>query len=287
LASVHVYSKLFSRGIDMSYTIKHMGLGGILDQAIAIVRNHFILLLTIVLIVLAPVLLIQHFLQLAATPQLPPHPTMDDIIRARQAAAPYTMWMFGFSILYMIVLLPVANAAVIQAVARVYLGLPVTAMEAISHGLKRLPALIGTGILVYLVVFAGFIMLIIPGIYFSIWYGLSQHVVVIEGLAGWSAMKRSKKLVHKDRGTFLALMLITFVIAILIGGGTNFIPQPHLKAVGTTVAQALLTMFGTAALVVFYFSCRCHVENFDLHYLAQSIGTEPADDAQVVPATTM
>ena len=34
----------------MSYTIKHMGLGGILDQAIAIVRDHFVLIFTIMLI---------------------------------------------------------------------------------------------------------------------------------------------------------------------------------------------------------------------------------------------
>src|SRR6185369_9555992 len=139
-------------------TIKHLGLGGILDQAIAIVRNHFVLLFTIVVIVLVPVLVIQHLLQLASMPDLPPHPTMQDIVRARQAAAPYLPWTIGFSVLYLVILIPVANAAVIQAVARVYLGQPVTALEAIAHGLRRLPALIGTGILVYLIVVAGFLL---------------------------------------------------------------------------------------------------------------------------------
>jgi len=45
-------------------------------------------------------------------------------------------------------------------------------------------------------------------------------------------------------------------------------------------------MFSTASFVVFYFSCRCHVENFDLHYLAQSIGAEPVGEPQAAPAPT-
>ena len=36
-------------------------------------------------------------------------------------------------------------------------------------------------------------------------------------------------------------------------------------------------MIWSAAFVVFYFSCRCNVENFDLHYLAESIGAQPAE----------
>jgi hypothetical protein len=45
--------------------------------------------------------------------------------------------------------------------------------------------------------------------------------------------------------------------------------------IASTLLQALTTILWTAALVVFYFSCRCNVENFDLHYLAEAIGVEP------------
>ena len=63
--------------------------------------------------------------------------------------------------------------------------------------------------------------------------------------------------------------------AILIGAAS--IPQPHLRLIGSVVAQAIITIFATAAFVVFYFSCRCKHENFDLTLLAQSVGVEAPD----------
>jgi hypothetical protein len=264
----------------MSYTIKHMGLGGILDQAIAIIRDNFVLIFTIMLIVQIPVTLIQGFLTLSVTPTLPPHPTMQDVMNARQVQAQYWPWFAGFGLLQFVLVIPIVNASVIHAVARVYLGQPVTALEAISSGFRRLLPLLGTAVLTYLAVFGGFLLFIIPGIYFSIWFALSQHVVVIEELSGSTAMKRSKKLIHKDRGTFVALGIVLLIISFLAHGAVRYIPQPHLQVIGTAIVQALVTMLWTASLVVLYFSCRCSVENFDLHYLAQSIGAEPAISGQ-------
>jgi hypothetical protein len=232
------------------------------------------------LIVLIPVTLIQGFLTLSVTTTLPPHPTMQDVMNARQVQAQYWPWFVGFGLLQFVLVIPLVNAAVIHAVARVYLGQPVTALEAISRGIRRLLPLFGTALLTYLAVFGGFLLFIIPGIYFSIWFALSQHVVVIEELSGPTAMKRSKKLIHKDRGTFVALGIVLLVISFLTQGGVRYIPQPHLQVIGMALVQALVTMLWTASLVVFYFSCRCNVENFDLHYLAQSIDTDPVTSRQ-------
>ncbi len=270
----------------MSYTLKHLGLGGILDQAIAIIRDNFVLLFSIMLVVLIPVLLVQGFFVYTVTPQLPPHPTMQDVMHARQAQAHYWPWILGISLLELVIVIPIANAAVIQAVARLYLGQPITATEAITHGLRRFLPLLGTTVLMYLVIWGGLILLIIPGLYFAIWFGLSQHVVVIEGSAGPKALGRSKKLVHKDRGTFLALMIILGVITFLVNLGLNYIPQPHLQVIAGAFLRALTTMLWTASLVVFYFSCRCAVENFDLHHLAASIQPEATDGAPALAPTS-
>jgi len=267
----------------MSYTIKHMGIGGILDQAIAIVKDHFILLFTIMLFGLIPILLVQQFLELAVTPELPPEPTMQDYLRAQQQHNEYWPWFMGINLFYMLIVLPLTNASVIQAVARVYLGQQVTALEAMKHAASRFLPLVGTSILMYLAIWGGLILLIIPGLYFAIWFGLSQHVVVLEGLAGPKALGRSKKLVHKDRGKFLALGLIAGVITVMLVVGAKFIPQPHVSVLVSVLLQAVTTMLWTAAFVVFYFSCRCNVENFDLHYLAESIGA-PSPEVATNPA---
>jgi len=158
----------------------------------------------------------------------------------------------------------------------------VTAIEAIKHGFRRLLPLIGTSILMGLAVAGGFLLLIIPGILCMIWFSLSQHVVVIEELSGVAALKRSKKLVSPHWATFVALGLVLGVISWLLSASAEFVPQPYVKLVVATCVSAVTTMVWTAALVVFYFSCRCAEENFDLEYLAQSIGeAPPAAELQV------
>jgi hypothetical protein len=197
------------------------------------------------------------------------------------------MW-FGFwamfaGLLNGFVVFPLTNAAVIHAVARLYLGQPVTAVEAIRLAFGRLLPLIGTTILFGLAVMGGMILLIIPGILFAIWFGLYQHVVVLESIAGQKALGRSKKLVSPHWTTFLALGLIVWVITVAAQFGSALIPQPHLQQVVFVLATAVVTIVGTAAWVVYYFSCRCAVENFDLHYLAQSIGEEPPPPSEQIP----
>jgi len=267
----------------MAYKIQHLGLGGILDQAIAITKNHFGLLFTIVLILIIPCQLVWGFIDLANSPDLPPNASFFERIEAKQnfeANPTLTLLSYILNLVLNFVLLPLTNASVIQAVARLYLGQPVTALEAIRHGLRRLLPLIGTTILIYLAVMGGLILLIIPGILFALWFSLSQHVVVIEELAGVAALRRSKHLVRNHLGTLIVLGFIMMLITGALVVGALFIPQPHLQVIGSSVAGALATVLWTAAGVVFYFSCRCAVENFDLHYLAQSISADNSLDEE-------
>lgn len=270
----------------MAYKLQHMGLGGILDQAIAICKDHFGLLLKIMLCLYIPFNLLTGFGVMAMMPAVNAGAAVDENVRiqqAQQAEMFFDYWPFFLliGVLSMIIVIPVTNAAVIQAVARLYLGEPVTALEAVKHGFSRLGPLIWTSILMMLAIYGGLILCIIPGIYFAIWFGLSQHVVVLEGLNGPAALGRSRKLVHKDRGKFLALILIMSFISAAIGWGAQLVPQPHLQVLVSTLLQAVSTILWTAAGVVFYFSARCGHENFDLHYLAQAIGEEPTAEAGI------
>jgi hypothetical protein len=260
----------------MSYKIQYLGLGGILDQAIAIVKNHFGLLFSIMLLMLVPFSLIVGLLEMSVTPELPADATVAEMMAAHQAQVEYAPVFMVTALVSVLFILPVTNASVMQAVARIYLGQPVTAVEAVKHGFRRLGPLLWTNLLMMLAIFGGFILLIVPGILFMLWFGLGQEVVVLEGISGTAALGRSKKLVRNHLGTFLILGLIIFIISIALGRGTALVAQPHLQLVVVTLCQAAVTMLSTAALVVFYFSCRCAEEHFDLHFLAESIGAPPA-----------
>jgi hypothetical protein len=270
----------------MAYKIQHLGLGGILDQAIAILRDHFGLLFAIVTILVVPCETIIGFIDLANSPSIPAGASWEESFEAEQSFDADPGLSAASAILELVlnlVLLPLTNAAVIHAVARLYLGQSVTALEAIRHGFRRFWPLIGTSILMYLAIFGGLILLVVPGILFALWFSLSQHVVVIEEIAGSAALSRSKKLVRPHLGTLVAVGLIMMVITVLAMVGAMLIPQPHIQVVGVALASALTTLVWTAVGVVFYFSCRCAEENFDLHYLAEAIGASPTDE-QMQPA---
>ena len=258
----------------MAYKLQYLGLGGVLDQAVAIVKDKFGLLLGIMFLVMVPFELAIGLLNISMMPTLYDNPTPEQSAAMLEAQLAYLPYVLIGTMLYGFVVMPVTNAAVIQGVARVYLGQPVTAVEALKHGLRRLIPLLWTNLLMMLAIFGGCLLLIIPGILFALWFGLAQQVVVIEGVSGPAALGRSKKLVRKHLGTFLLLGLIMFIISTVLNQIGVWIPQPHLSLVVVTLVQAAVTMLWSAALVVFYFSCRCDVDQFDLHYLAQSMGAD-------------
>ncbi|MCA8985348.1 MAG: hypothetical protein R3C12_14920 [Planctomycetaceae bacterium] len=255
----------------MTYQIKQLKLGGILDQAIAITKNHFGLLFSIMLVLWVPYQLISGLYLQSIMPVLPPNPTVDDILLFNQQAVaklPATMLVVWAGIL---LILPVTNAAVIYAISRKYLGQEVSPLEAIQKGVSKIVPLVWTMFLMMLAIMGGLILLIIPGILCALWFGLAQHVVVLEDTNGFKALSRSKLLVRPFLGTFLMLGIVIGVIGWMLGSAGQFIPQQQVQLVVVTLIQAGITLVSAAAFVVFYFSCRCAADNFDLEHLAASV----------------
>lgn len=79
-------------------------------------------------------------------------------------------------------------------------------------------------ILVGLITMLGFLLLIIPGIIFSIWFSLAAYVLVSEDLKGMKALSRSKQLIKgywwKIFWRFLVLGFVVFLFVFI----TGFIP---------------------------------------------------------------
>jgi hypothetical protein len=77
------------------------------------------------------------------------------------------------------------------------------------------------------------------------------------------------------------LMLVLTVFNILLGAGAGFIPDLNIRVVVSGVLGQVLGLVSLAAMVVFYFSCRCKVENYDLEHLAAEMagrdGEPPSD----------
>lgn len=263
----------------MRYEIRELGLGGILDQAVKLTKNHFGLFLGIVSVLLVPFNLIDGFINLSIMAKLPPNPTIADILAANQTNMKNLAITFPLLLVALLVVIPITNAALIHAISSEYLEKPVGVGESLKWALGRILAFIGTWFLVFLAIMGGTLLCFIPGILAAFWFGLATQVVVVEGTSGIAALKRSKQLMTGNIGTLFVLGLLIVIINIGLLLAAILIPQPHVQVVATAAIQGVATIFASTATVVFYFSCRCKHEQFDLARLAQSVGLESPPEA--------
>jgi hypothetical protein len=264
-----------AKGMRMRYTIRALKLGEILDQAVKLTRDHFGVLIGITGILLIPFNLITGFIQISMIQPPPPTPTPEQAMAFFAATMRVTI---PIALLAIFIVTPVTNAALVYAIADAFLEKPISVGGSVKHAFRRILPLVGTWFLVILAIAGGYILCVVPGILAAFWFSLATQVVVVEGVSGIAAMKRSKQLMAGNIGTIFVLGLL---IGVINGGvifGAGVIPQPHIRIVAIAVVNAVLTIFASAAFVVFYFSCRCKHEQFDLVLLAQSVGAETPTD---------
>lgn len=259
----------------MRYTIRQLKLGEILDQAISLTKDHFGVLFGITAVLLIPYNVIAGFIQLAMMPKLPLKPTPEQAMAATFGTMRFAL---PLALLSVYVIAPITNAALIYAISDAYLEKPISVGESFKRAFQQILPLIGTWILVGLAIAGGFLLCLVPGILAAFWFSLATQVVVIEGVAGFAALKRSRLLMTGNIGTIFVLGLLIGLISFGVGMASAFIPQPHVQVVATAIVTAVVTVFASAAIVVFYFSCRCQHEQFDLALLAKSVGAETPDD---------
>jgi hypothetical protein len=96
---------------------------------------------------------------------------------------------------------------------------PHTFSSAFHAGKKYIGKYIWTSIVTGIMLLIGFVLLIIPGIVFFVWYALATPIVFVENLNGWKALQRSKALVQgrwwRVFGRLLALIVIGWLVAFI------------------------------------------------------------------------
>lgn len=267
-----------NRSIAMAYEIKELGVGGILDQAIRIVKDHFGLLFGIVAVLFLPFSLLASFVELAMAPTIPDDPTKINLAEVMQAAQQAQLYSAPFYLLNALIISPLTNAAIVFATANLYLGRSASIGESFSRAVKLIIPLLITNILVGLAVFGGLILLIIPGLIFAFWFALSNHVVILEDISGPKALGRSRQLMKGNVGTLIVLGLLVGLIQVALIFGLGMFLPGVLRVIAVDVVIAILVVFFAAVGVVFYFSCRCKAENFDLNMLADAVADGQSAD---------
>ena len=238
-----------------------MSIGEILDTGFQLIRSHFLM-----------------FLGIGLTASLPSAVLVQLVTEtANDPTAASIASLLGL-IVFLMVVSPIISAAITHAVSEVYLGRPVSYGQSIRFGIKLLLPLIGTAMLMMLIIFAGLLLLIIPGLYLTLAFLLTYQVMVIENRSGWNALKRTRELSSDNLLRIFAVYFVAMVLMSVVSGGLGLVTMswPIVSAAVSAVVQAIFAAYMAATLVVIYFDIRCRKEAFDLEHLASLVsGDEP------------
>jgi hypothetical protein len=174
-----------------------------------------------------------------------------------------------------IVIWAVLQAAILRAAAQATIGDAVDVPESYRRGFRRLGSVLLLALMVGITVAIGFLLFIIPGLMFLVFFSVSVPVLIIEGRRGTEAMRRSWNLVsghfwHAAAVIVLAALIAGFVSGILgsIGGSSWF-----LRWIFTAVAQIITTPFVALVSVLLYLDLRARTEALTRGRLRSELGS--------------
>ena len=124
-----------------------------------------------------------------------------------------TIWLQIVNALAGIILSPLIVGLMAIAV-RQACGMPVSFSMAFGY-IRRAPVLIGAALLVTLLTYLGFLLLLLPGIYLSLAYGMTLPLLAFHDLGIWRAMETSRRAITHHWFGFFGLYLLMSILIML------------------------------------------------------------------------
>lgn len=173
-----------------------------------------------------------------------------------------------------------ASAAVIVIVSERYLGRDVTAGQALARVWSRAWTIFWTSVLYGLVVAVGFVLFIIPGLYFACKYFAMMPAVVIEGLNSSTSQKRSAQLTKGSKRRVLnivvAAWIIYFILLSFVTGLAQVMFSGLIGAVVTRLVLGAVYPFIGILVTLLYYDLRIRNEGLDLDLMMAEPAIRPA-----------
>jgi hypothetical protein len=176
--------------------------------------------------------------------------------------------------LRLLVIQPLVTAAHIAAVMALGQGERPTPWWSITRGLTRWAAVLGAVVLAGLAVLAGFVALVIPGIYLLIVLYFGAQAVVAEDRGPIDALRRSKELVS---GQFWRVFGIGIVFSVMIGvvaAAVSYGATAIADATGLQV-YVLLGMMLSDVFTIAFTALAGTLVFFDLRVRAEGVPPPP------------
>jgi hypothetical protein len=167
------------------------------------------------------------------------------------------------------------------AVSEICLDIKPSVGRSYQRAFSQPGKLVGTYLLTLVILLLGFVLLLIPGLVFSVWYTFVGPVVVLESLAGRTALRRSREL---GRGYYLRnfgivflaqilMLLIAMVLGAVVGVALAFSFEIGFRGVEFVGGLAGLLVAPPSIIVVIllYYDMRVRKEGYAAAQLADDL----------------
>jgi hypothetical protein len=163
-----------------------------------------------------------------------------------------SLYSIGFQLLHIAVIAPFIHflswMALTWATSEAYLERNASVIDSYRKVLsKRFFEMVFTYALMWIFVFIGFVFFLIPGIMLLVKYCFVPQVVIVEGLSGMKALRRSKDL---TRNAFMKTLFYLSLFGLIEGIIANTL---GFNDIAKYLGALLFTPLGTVFFTVYYY----------------------------------
>jgi len=270
--------------------LRPLSLGELLDRTFFLYRRHFLLFVGIAAIPYSFFLLVN--LATALVPVFARSAASGQMQTTRIAAAAIGGGLFAFlAIIAGAVAFLFSVGATVYAVSEIYTGRQTSIRESLRRVRGKTWIIFGVLFLSGLILMAGFIALIIPGIYLMCRICVATPAALLEDIGPSDSIRRSFDLTRDFAGRAFMIYMLYFamvwgviavfqfpfmLLLVVTAKQMQFrVLLTVLMQVGNFIGSVLVAPVSTIGFALFYYDLRVRKEAFDLQMMMQAIGADP------------
>jgi hypothetical protein len=274
--------------------VRPLNLGETLDASIKIVRARWRVLAMVMVVVALPIQLLDMLIIQSTTDVYEVGSSFAST--SATSATRYSdegAYLAGQVVIELLGLLGylIGTVACYRAIADSYLGRDTTAEESLRFAARHAGRTLLLTILFVILLIPAFVALVLPGIWLTVAWSAAIPALLVEGLGGPAALKRSFGLVKDRWWATCGRLVVAYILVSVVTGVVTLLPLALTSSViddtsfgalliehaAKFVVSLMTTPFIAAVTTLVYFDLRVRKEGFDLALLAERMGGAPAE----------
>ena len=174
-----------------------------------------------------------------------------------------------------IVIYGLAGGAAAVLTRAVYLDEPIDVAAAFRQTFRRILPLIVGPLVAFVLIAIGFVLFIVPGLYFVARFFAVRQTIVLEDTGAFAALGRSGILSKNNKLHILGALILVVILTTVVNVGAVMLINLQPSKVITSVLATALTIVVYPIIPItetlLYFDARVRNEGFDVEYLASAV----------------